>query len=60
MSLASENLIYQNGIAIGMDCGTYTSWFSNAFGDDMPERQRAEVRVVQNPPSDQLEDLSAP
>jgi hypothetical protein len=25
-----ENLIYWNNTAIGIDCGTYISWFSNA------------------------------
>lgn len=25
-----ENLIYWNGIAVGMDCGAYISWFPSA------------------------------
>jgi hypothetical protein len=25
-----ENLIYWNGVAVGIDCGTYVSWFPSA------------------------------
>ena len=25
-----ENLIYWQGVAVGMDCGDYISWFSSA------------------------------
>lgn len=25
-----ENLIFWRGIAVGMDCGTYISWFPSA------------------------------
>ena len=37
-----ENLIYWQGVAIGIDCGSYISWFTsatleaiNALGDKM-------------------------
>lgn len=54
-----ENLIYRNGIAIGMDCGRYIAWFSSAFENDAEDSKRFDIPVVQNPPSDQLEDTSA-
>jgi hypothetical protein len=25
-----ENLIYWHGVAVGIDCGKYVSWFSSA------------------------------
>lgn len=25
-----ENLIYWNGVAVGIDCGSYVSWFPSA------------------------------
>jgi hypothetical protein len=25
-----ENLIYWQGVAVGIDCGTYVSWFPSA------------------------------
>lgn len=25
-----ENLIYWNGVAVGIDCGSYISWFPSA------------------------------
>lgn len=25
-----ENLIYWRGVAVGIDCGTYISWFAGA------------------------------
>jgi len=28
-----ENLIYWQGIAVGIDCGSYISWFSSAPGE---------------------------
>jgi len=28
--MANENLIYWQNVAVGMDCGTYVSWFPSA------------------------------
>ena len=30
-----ESLIYWNGVAVGVDCGSYTSWFPSTLFDDM-------------------------
>ncbi len=28
--MGNENILYWKGIPVGMDCGTYISWFANA------------------------------
>ena len=30
MEFEMENLIYWNGVAVGIDCGSYVSWFPSA------------------------------